>query len=290
MMSDRTPLNPDDPIVYSCGSWMPQSEATVPFMDSGFWYGDGLFETLLVSTGKLFRPHKHLDRMREGMATLEIEFPVSEVELIGLMEEMVRRNQLTESTLRLMLTRGTLPGAPFTFSGPANLFIGLRYTQPEPPFPVKVIFASESDYPIARRSPAIKSMTYLWNMLAIRDANRQDAFEPVFINGEGVITECAVRNIFFIDGDILRTPDLSLGILPGVTRDLVLELAPALGLSINTAPITREAANDMDEAFIASTGIGIYPVTWEGYGPRDYPRASAIRDAVERQVRIELAG
>ena len=290
MMSYRTPLNPDDPIVYSGGNWMPQSEATVPFMDSGFWYGDGLFETLLVSSGKLFRPHKHLERMRAGMAILEIEFPVSEKELIGLLEEMVRRNRLTESTLRLMLTRGTVPGAPFKFSGPANLYIGLRYTQPEPAFPVKVIFANEADYPVARRSPAIKSMTYLWNMLAIREANRQGAFEPVFVNGGGVITECAVRNIFFIDGDILRTPDLSLGILQGVTRDLVLELAPAQGLTIDTSPITREAANHMDEAFIASTGIGIYPVTWEGYGPREYPRTGAIRDAVEKQVRDELGG
>ncbi|MCH8327861.1 MAG: aminotransferase class IV, partial [Candidatus Marinimicrobia bacterium] len=237
-----------------------------------------------------FRPPKHLERMRDGMATLEIEFPVTEKEIVGLLEEMIRRNHLTESTLRLMLTRGTLPGAPFTFSGPANLYIGLRYTQPEPPFPVKVVFASESDYPIARRSPAVKSMTYLWNMLAIRDATRQGAFEPVFVNGEGLITECAVRNIFFIDGDILRTPDLSLGILQGVTRDLILELAPALGLSIDSAPITREAANGMDEAFIASTGIGVYPVTWDGYDPRDYPRTIAIREAVENQVRIELGG
>ena len=289
-MTYRKPVTPVNPIVYANGRWLPQSEATVPFMDSAFWYGDGLFETVLVSNGKLFRPRKHLERMRAGMAVLEIRFPVDEDQLIMLMEELISRNKLTESTLRLMVTRGTVPGAPFQFDGPANLYIGLRYTQPEPPFPVKVMFANESDYPIARRFPAIKSMTYLWNMLAIRDAGRHDAFEPVFVNSAGLITECAVRNIFFIEGNKLRTPDLNLGILAGVTRDLVIELAQTMGLVVDTSPITREAADGMDEAFIASTGIGIYPITWDGYGPRDYPRSSAMRAAVEGQVRKELGG
>lgn len=259
-------------------------------MDSGFWYGDGLFETLLVSGGRLFRPRKHLARIQEGMAVLQIEFPVPEDRVIALMEEMIDRNDLTESTLRLMVTRGTLPGSPAEYDGPANLYIGLRFTQPEPAFPVKVTFVNEADYPIARRSPAIKSMTYLWNMLAIKNVARQGAFEPVFVNRDGLITECAVRNIFFIQGSTIRTPDTSLGILAGVTRDLVLELAPSLGLAVDQSPITAADANGMDEAFIASTGIGIYPVTWDGFDARDYEVTNRIRAAVEARVAAEVAG
>ena len=288
-MTQRKPVTPSNPVVYADGHWVKQSEATVPFMDSGFWYGDGLFETLLVSRGRLFRPHRHLERMHEGMQTLGISFPLPKEEVIALMEEIAARNGLQETTVRLMVTRGTLAGAPSDYAGDANLYIGLRYTQPRPEFPVRVVFADEADYPIARRYPAIKSMTYLWNMLAIRDAARQGAFEPVFINRDGLITECAVRNIFFIQGNTLRTPDLTLGILPGVTRDLILELAPSLGLDIDTAPIDRAAADAMDEAFIASTGIGIYPVAWDGYRHSDYAITYALRDAVETKVLAEVA-
>ena len=288
-MTHREPITPSNPVVYANGRWVKQAEATVPFMDSGFWYGDGLFETLLVSRGRLFRPHMHLDRMQEGMQILGISFPFPREEVIALMEEIAARNGLQETSVRLMVTRGTVVGAPSDYKGATNLYIGLRYTQPQPKFPVKVAFVDEADYPIARRHPAIKSMTYLWNMLAIRDVARQGAFEPVFINRDGLITECAVRNIFFIQGNTLRTPDLTLGILPGVTRDLILELAPSLGLQVDTAPIDRAAADASDEAFIASTGIGIYPVTWDGFQDSDYATTYALREAAEATVQAEVA-
>ncbi|MEE9464540.1 MAG: aminotransferase class IV, partial [Candidatus Neomarinimicrobiota bacterium] len=112
MESTRHPVSLTDPLVYCNGTWIAKSQATVPFMDSGFWYGDGLFETLLVSNGKIFRPYKHLERMRGGMEILKIDFPVPDKEVVRLMEETVERNGLRETLLRLMCTRGTLPGAP----------------------------------------------------------------------------------------------------------------------------------------------------------------------------------
>lgn len=284
------PLAPEDPIIYCNGAWVRQSEATVPFMDSGFWYGDGLFETLLVANGKIFRSRKHLERMQTGMRILKIEFPVPDDEVVRLMEETVERNGLGETLLRLMCTRGTLSGAPWKFTGPANLFIGFRYAGALPPLPVKVTFVNEDDYPIARMVPALKSMTYLGNMLAIRDVVAAGAFEPVFVNRDGVVTECAVRNVFFIKGDTLHTPDTSLGILPGVTRDLILELAADMGLAVDMAPILATDIDKMDEAFISSTGIGILPVTWEGFQPTDYPLTSRLKAAVEQQVRQETGG
>ena len=290
MESSRQPASPADPLVYCNGTWTAQSQATVPFMDSGFWYGDGLFETILVTNGRIFRPYKHVERMRTGMDVLQIDFPVPDKEVVRLMEEAVERNGLREALIRLMCTRGTLPGAPWTYTGPANLYIGFRYIDSPPPLPVKVKFVTEADYPIARMVPALKSMTYLGNMLAIRDAVAQGAFEPVFVNRDGVITECSVRNIFFIKGNTLRTPDTSLGILPGVTRDLILELAAGLDLTVDTAAILATDADAMDEAFISSTGIGVYPVTWEGFHTTEYPIAYRVQAAVERKVQLETGG
>ncbi len=285
----RTPhtISPADPIVYSNGVWTAQSQATVPFMDSGFWYGDGLFETILVENETMFRADKHLERMHAGMDTIRIDFPFSDDQVIDLMLELVSRSKMDCGLLRLMCTRGTVPGAPYKFDGPANVFIGLRYGVPEPALPVKALVVEEANYPIARMTPAIKSMTYIGNMLAIGDAVKAGAFEPLFINRDGLVTECAVRNIFFLKGDTLRTPSTSLGILPGVTRDLVIELSAELGLKVDDAPIHVDDINSMDEAFLSSTGIGIYPVKWDGFAPAAYPITEQLRTAVDRQIMKE---
>jgi branched-subunit amino acid aminotransferase/4-amino-4-deoxychorismate lyase len=256
-------------------------------MDSGFWYGDGLFETLRVSNGKIFRPHKHLARMREGMTILRIDFPVTDDKVVELMQEMIVRNDLSYSLLRLMCTRGTLTGAPWNHHGPTNLYIGIRYAQPEPPFPVKIKFVKEEEYPLGRMVPAIKSMTYLPNMLATRDAVADGAFEPVFVNRDGLVTECATRNIFFVKDHTLHTPDTALGILPGVTRDLIMELSNEMGLKLDLSPISFNQVNAMDEAFISGTGIGAYPVTWEDYPPSNYVVTQRLRERIEAQVQLE---
>ncbi|UCH09672.1 MAG: aminotransferase class IV family protein [Fidelibacterota bacterium] len=256
-------------------------------MDSGFWFGDGLFETLRVVNGNIFRPHKHLARMREGMKILRIEFPVPDNKVIELMQELVARNDLKSTLIRLMCTRGTLEGAPWDHSGSSNLYIGIRYAQPEPAFPVKIKFVNEEDYPLGRMVPAIKSMTYLPNMLATRDAVAEGAFEPVFVNRDGLVTEGATRNIFFIQDHTLHTPDTSLGILPGVTRDLITELSSEMGLTLDMSPIPFTQVNTMDEAFISGTGIGAYPVTWEGYPESDYSTTLRIRERIQAQVQLE---
>ena len=96
-MPEHKPSKPEDPIVYVNGEWIPLSGASVPFMDSGFWFGDGLFETLRVVNGKIFRPYKHIARMREGMKILKIDFPVPDDQVVALMNELVVRNQLQKT-------------------------------------------------------------------------------------------------------------------------------------------------------------------------------------------------
>jgi len=114
-------------------------------------------------------------------------------------------------------------------------------------------------------------------MLAKKDAEEAGAFEPVFVNRDGYITECAIRNIFFIKENILLTPSLELGVLPGVIRETIMELAKHRGMEVSEAYILKEDLREMDEAFISSSGIGVLPVCWEGFAST-YKKSQVLRE------------
>ena len=164
-----------------------------------------------------------------------------------------------------MITRGEISGTPWNYTGNPNVYITIRPFTTKPIEPVKVLFYSEKQYPIIRFNPAIKSLNYIGNMLAKKDAEKAGAFEPVFYNRENIITECAIRNIFFIKEKTLITPGLDLCVLPGVMRDTIMELAPQIGLSVVEDSIPFDSMNEMEEAFISSTGIGLLSCYWEGW-------------------------
>ncbi len=199
------------------------------------------------------------------MNLIQIELSKTDIELISILEEMIRQNNIPSGLLKLMITRGEISGTPWNYTGNPNVYITIRPFTIKPTEPVKVLFYSEKQYPIIRFNPAIKSLNYIGNMLAKKDAEKAGAFEPVFYNRENIITECAIRNIFFIKEKTLITPGLDLGVLPGVMRDTIMELAPPIGLSVIEDSIPFDSINEMDEAFICSTGIGLLPCYWDGW-------------------------
>ena len=247
------------------GDWLPASKSTVSLYDAGFLLGDGLFETIRFQNGRLFQPEKHLKRLHSGLNIIQIELNKSNEELISYLEEMVIRNDIRSGLLRLMITRGKIEGTPWNFSGIPNVYITIRPLTEEPKKPVKVVFYPEEKYPIIRFNPAIKSLNYIGNMLAKKNAEKEGAFEPVFFNRDGYVTECAIRNIFFIQDKTLMTPGIDLGVLPGVMRETIMEIALELDLIVSEKIIPFNSINDMDEAFISSTGIGLLPCYWDGW-------------------------
>ena len=247
------------------GDWLPASKSTVSLYDAGFLLGDGLFETIRFQYGRLFQPEKHLKRLHSGLNIIQIELNKSNEELISYLEEMVIRNDIRSGLLRLMITRGKIEGTPWNFSGTPNVYITIRPLTEEPKKPVKVVFYPEEKYPIIRFNPAIKSLNYIGNMLAKKNAEKEGAFEPVFFNRDGYVTECAIRNIFFIQDKRLMTPGIDLGVLPGVMRETIMEIALELDLIVSEKIIPFNSINDMDEAFISSTGIGLLPCYWDGW-------------------------
>ena len=247
------------------GDWQLASKSTVSLYDAGFLLGDGLFETIRFQNGRLFQPEKHLIRLHSGLNIIQIELDKSNTELISCLEEMVIRNDIRSGLLRLMITRGKIEGTPWNFTGIPNVYITIRPLTEEPKKPVKVVFYPEEKYPIIRFNPAIKSLNYIGNMLAKKNAEKEGAFEPVFFNRDGYVTECAIRNIFFIQDKTLMTPGIDLGVLPGVMRETIMEIALELDLIVSEKIIPFNSINDMDEAFISSTGIGLLPCYWDGW-------------------------
>ena len=210
---------------YINGSWKTDSESNVPIYDGGFLLGDGLFETIRFDNQKLFHVEKHLKRLFEGLDIIRIKLRKSTLEITLLLEEIIHQNSIKSGLLRLMVTRGVVKGPPWKYEGSAGIYITIRSFTQEPESPVKVIFYPEEQYPIIRYTPAIKSLNYIGNMLAKKDAEKAGAYEPVFYNKKGFITECAIRNIFFIQGDKLLTPDTKLGVLAGIMRDIIISIA-----------------------------------------------------------------
>ena len=252
-------------INYINGVWNKDSDSMVPVYDGGFLLGDGLFETIRFDNRKLFYPDKHLKRLFDGLDIIRIKLKKTSADLTLLLEEIIQRNSIQSGLLRLMVTRGKVEGPPWQYEGKAGIYITIRPLTPEPEYPVKVVFYEEEKYPIIRYNPAIKSLNYIGNMLAKKDADKEGAFEPAFYNADGYVTECAIRNIFFIQGDKLLTPGTDLGVLPGVMRETIISIAQGANLKAEETNIPFDSINDMDEAFISSTGIGLLPCYWDDW-------------------------
>ena len=265
------------------GDWQPASKSTVSLYDAGFLLGDGLFETIRFQNGRLFQPEKHLKRLHSGLNIIQIELDKSNTELNSCLEEMVIRNDIRSGLLRLMITRGKIEGTPWNFTGIPNVYITIRPLTEEPKKPVKVVFYPEEKYPIIRFNPAIKSLNYIGNMLAKKNAEKEGAFEPVFFNRDGNVTECAIRNIFFIQDKTLLTPNIELGVLPGVMRETIIDLAPDLDLLVSEENIPVDNINNMDEAFISSTGIGLLPCYWDGWNSK-FPITSILKEKLNALI------
>ena len=149
---------------------------------------------------------------------------------------------------------------------------------------MKVLYLDETKYPIIRFTPAIKSMNYIGNLLSKRDCEKQGGYEPVFYNKNQIITECAIRNIFYVKNKTLITPSLDLGILSGVMRDTIIGIAHDLKFKVLETHIEYTKINTMDEAFISSTGIGLLPCYWDGW-KSDYIVTTLIKKELFKKIK-----
>ena len=263
------------------GEIKKSNEALISVDDYGLMRGYGIFETIRFNNKKLLKINRHIDRLYKGLSIIKIDVEhVSREKLISDINNLVQINDMNSGLIKLVITKGT----PDSNNGLIpNIYITIKNMYSIPKEPVKVVFLSESKYPIVRFSPSFKGINYLGNMMAIEDANNHDAFECVFVNDNQNITECSMRNIFFIKNQTLITPALNLGILSGTTRSEIQNLAKLKNIDCVERIVHKTEINDMDEAFLCSSAIGILPCYWDGW-KSDYKITKKLQFLLEESL------
>lgn len=240
-------------------------EAKISVDDYGLMRGYGIFETIKFKNKRALSLDYHMDRLFGSISFIKInQNKIIRNKIISDINKVIQINSLEDGLIKIIITRGLVGDKENKESNP-NIYITISQLYPIPTEPVKVTFYNESKYPILRFNPAIKSINYLGNMMAIEDANRDGAFEVVFYNNDNAITECAMRNIFFIKGNKLITPNLELGILPGTTRKIISELSSKIDLKYSEEEVLIDSVKFMDEAFICSSVVGVLPCYWDNW-------------------------
>jgi branched-chain amino acid aminotransferase len=247
------------------GELHPPERAAVGVFDRGFLYGDSVYETLRTYGGKVFELERHLERLRRSAASIFMRVPWDDARLRAEVERTVGEGGNAESYVRIVVTRGTGKFGldPHNADEPLPIVI-VRPLEPPPPeaYATGIALAVVGVRRNLRDAldPAAKTGNYLNSVLALREAREAGAFEAILLDAEGHVTECASANIFCVRGGFLLTPPLSVGILDGVTRALVLELAPAADVPAREAMLTPRDLITASEVFITSTTRELVPV------------------------------
>ncbi len=249
-------------LVYLNGSLVPRPEARVSATDRGLLYGDGLFETMRIEAGRALYLQEHLARLAAGAQFLQIpSLPPGDLwQAVAL---TIAANDVAEGSLRLTLTRGEGTGPdPVAEAGPTlviNVRSGLPYRKEQYLNGFRVRLASfrrDSSSPLCR----VKSLNFLPNVLARREAKAAGGDEGLFLNGEGNLCEGAVSNLFLREKGRLITPPEDSGILPGITRRMVMDTARGAGHEVLEEEITPARLGQAEEAFLTNSLLEIMPL------------------------------
>ncbi|ADL12593.1 branched-chain-amino-acid transaminase [Acetohalobium arabaticum] len=251
--------------VYLNGELVEKDEAKVSVWDHGFLYGDGIFEGIRAYNGRIFRFKQHIDRLYESAKAIMLDIPLTKEEMEEAVIETIQANELEDCYIRLVVSRGVGDlGLNPTSCPESNVIIIASDIELYPEKFYKeglevVTVPTRRNIPEAL-NPRIKSLNYLNNILAKLEANRAGVLEAVMLNNEGYVAECTGDNIFIIKDDTLITPPVSAGALKGIKRDVVLEIAPELGLEVREELFTRHALYTADECFLSGTAAEVVPV------------------------------
>jgi branched-chain amino acid aminotransferase len=251
--------------VYINGKLFDKSDAKISVYDHGLLYGDGVFEGIRIYGGKVFRLREHIERLYESGRHIALEIPLNREQMTQAVLDTVKANAKHDGYIRLVVTRGagSLGLDPGRTSDPQVIIIVddiSLYPAEYYEKGLEVITASIiRNHPNAL-NPRIKSLNYLNNILAKIEAVRAGCQEAIMLNHNGEVSECTGDNIFVIKHGVLRTPHLVAGILEGVTRNAVLELAREAKIPIQEMALTRHDVYSADECFLTGTAAEVVPV------------------------------
>jgi branched-chain amino acid aminotransferase len=250
--------------IYIDGNFHDQAEAKISVFDHGLLYGDGVFEGIRFYNDRVFRLEEHIDRLWDSARAIALDIPMSKSELVAATLETIRQNDLHDGYIRLLVTRGvgSLGLSPDTCRRPSIIIITATIAlYPEELYQkgLTMVTCSTRRTPPAALSPRVKSLNYLSNILGKLEAQNAGAGEGLMLNEQGYVSECTGDNIFIVKKGEISTPHLSSGILAGVTRAVVFELAAKLGIRALERELIRHDIYTADECFLTGTAAEVIP-------------------------------
>lgn len=252
-------------LIWINGEWHTRDSAKVSVFDHGLLYGDGVFEGMRVYGGRPFRLTEHIDRLYDSAHAIWITVPFSKEEMSRVTEEGVTRAGLTEGYLRHVVTRGVgdLGLDPRSCPQPTVfiIFDTIRIWPAERYARGLTMISAATPMPDREAlSPRVKSLNYLPHIMAKLEGIQAQVDEVLMLDRSGYVAEASGMNLFIVRRGVVTTPPTWTGILRGVTRDIVLELAGEAGLTVREEPINRYDVYTADEAFLSGTAAEIAPI------------------------------
>jgi len=251
--------------VYIDGEYYPKPKAKISVYDHGFLYGDGVFEGIREYNGVVFKLKEHIDRLYRSAHALTMQMPMTKEEMIKAVVETLRKNNLKDSYIRLVVTRGVgdLGLDPRKCPKPSVVIItdqiSIRSGNAKETG-VTAMFSWVRRNPVDATSHEIKSLNYLNSIMAKIEANACGVDEAICLEHNGCIAEGVGENIFIVKNGELLTPPTSTGALAGITADIIRELAAKLGIKLTVTNLTPFMIFTADEAFFTGTAMEVVPI------------------------------
>jgi branched-chain amino acid aminotransferase len=280
-------------LVYLNGKFVNKDDAKVSVFDHGYLYGDGIYETMRAYQGMLFLLDRHLVRLKHSADSISLKLPLPLDKIGDALNATVKANNLNDAYVRIQISRG--PGEigldPALCPDPTMVIVAKAFKD----YPAEhyergvsvAIVNTRRNHPLAL-NPSIKGTNFLNNILAKIESIRAGAYEAIMLNWEGYVAEGTISNLFFAKSGVLYTPNLKTGILEGVTRGLVLDLARKEKIEAREELIPVKTLIEADECFITNTTIEVMPVTAIDGRAIGNGKPGPITEALRKAYRSEV--
>ena len=282
--------------IFLGGKLVDEADAKISVFDHGLLYGDGVFEGIRVYSGRVFLHQKHIDRLFESAKAIRLTIPMTPQEVISAVEATVKANQITDGYVRLVVTRGagslgldirkTSHPQVIVIADTISLYPPETYTKG-----MNLVTASTIRNHPGALSARIKSLNYLNNILARIEGTDAGMVEALMLNHKGEVAECTGDNIFIVKNRALLTPGLDAGILEGITRNAVIELAREAGYEVRETSMTRHDLYVADEMFLTGTAAEVVAVvSLDGRSIGSGKPGPVTKDLLERFQALTRSG
>lgn len=251
--------------IYINGTFYDKDNAKISVYDHGLLYGDGVFEGMRAYSGEVFKLREHMVRLYESARAIYLTIPIPIEEMESAVKATLTKNKLSDAYIRLVVTRGSgaLGLDPNKTSNPQIIIIADSITLYPQEFyekGMKIVTASTVRNHPAALSPRVKSLNYLNNIMAKIEGLQAGCVEALMLNHQGMVAECTGDNIFIVKHGKLFTPGKDAGILEGITRNAVIELAKEQQIEVLETALTRHDIFVAEECFLTGSAAEVIPV------------------------------